>query len=222
MAALKPENARVLVEGEHRGLRRWEFISDKVDLAVKGVCPTCNSGWMSDLENGCKPLLSELISGREVKLSRDDQRMLCVWATKTVMVMEFVGASTRTPYFSAEERKRLMSALAPANGTVVFLAGYVGRHAFWGTEHPLVFKDDRDQFPGYSATMGFGSVVIQTLSHRAPPGNRWFKVAGNFDPASMEIWPRQAESIVWPPDEVFDDEGLRAFAKRWIVTEGEA
>jgi len=177
---------------------------------------------MSDLENGCKPLLTELISGREVRLSREDQRTICVWATKTAMVMEFTSASTRTPYFTAEERKQLMSALAPADGTVVFLAGYVGRHAFWGTAHPLVFKDDNGQFNGYSATMGFGSVVIQTLSYRAPAGNRWFKVAEDFDPASIEIWPRQEESVVWPPGEVFDDEGFQAFAKRWSVSEGES
>lgn len=197
-------------------------LSDKVDLIVKGVCAECNSGWMSTLENGCKPLLTELLHGREVKLSRDEQRTLCIWVTKTVMVMAFLGSSTRAPYFTADERKQFTFAPAPAKGTVVFLAGYVGRHAFWGTEHPLVFKDDTGEFPGYSATMGFGGVVIQTFSHRAAPGNRWFKVAADFDVASIEIWPRQTESVVWPPEEVFDDEGLRAFAERWMTKEDEA
>jgi hypothetical protein len=219
MAAFRPPTAHVLVEGEQRGLRKWRFTSDKVDLKVRGVCANCNSGWMSALENNCRPLLTELLYGRENRLSRGDQRLLCAWAIKTVMVMEFLGASARTPYFTARERRQFMETLEPPSGTCVFLAGYVGQHAFWGSEHPIVFKDADGTFSGYSVTMGFGGGVIQTLSYRAASGPRWFKVTANFDSASFEIWPRQSESVVWPPEEVFDDEGLRGFAKRWLVEE---
>lgn len=165
--------------------------------------------------------MTELLHGREVQLSRDEQRRLCTWATKTIMVMEFLGASTRLPYFTANERREFMAASAPPSGTAMFLAGYVGRHAFWGTEHPIVFKDGRGEFAGYSATMGFGSVVFQSLSHRAAPGPRWFKVSASFEKAEVEIWPRQSDPAVWPPEEVVDDEGLQAFAQRWLIEKAE-
>jgi hypothetical protein len=218
MATLKPQGANVLVEAEHKGLRKWEFFSNKVDLTVRCVCAKCNSGWMSNLENEIKPILTEMLHGREVRLTRDNQRRLCIWAIKTVMVMEFLGASSRTPYFTPDERHGFMNSPAPPPSTGVFLAGYVGQHSFCGEEHHIVFKDANSDFPGYSVTMVFGSLVIQTLSHRANAQGRWFKVAANFDSASLEIWPRSTEYALWPPAEVFDDEGIRAFATRWQST----
>jgi len=218
-AKLKPANYSVRVEGEHRNIRKWNFLSDKVELKVRGCCTRCNSGWMSDLEQEAKPVLLPLVAGAEVHLPGSAQSVIARWAIKTVMVLEFSSASSRGKYYSQTEREALRAGRLPGS-TLVFLAGYRGQHAFQATEHPLTFSDTARTFPGYSSTTTFGSLVLQVLSYRERAGSRWFKVSGNFDKAEVQVWPIRGE-VLWPPEEVFEDDALESYATRWIVNKPE-
>jgi hypothetical protein len=215
-ANLKPENALVRAEGEHRNVQNWDIITNKVELKVGGCCTDCNSGWMSRLEGDSKPVLLPLIAGREVHLTADEQRLISAWAVKTPMVLECSGARSRVKYFSQNERSNLRVHRRLPPSTAVFLAGYRGRHAFRASENPAVFFDDTGRFDGYSSTTAFGSLVVQVFSFRRQSGNRLFRVSGNFDEAEVQIWPCRA-TVVWPPEEVFADEGFEAYTGRWIV-----
>ena len=57
-------------------------------LKVKVVCETCNSGWMSALEEPTKPVLTPLITGERSDLPTKVQLTLATWATKTSMTAE--------------------------------------------------------------------------------------------------------------------------------------
>lgn len=55
---------------------------------VRAVCRSCNSGWMSRLEESVRPVLTPLIVGAEASLSASDQELLFRWLTLKVMVAE--------------------------------------------------------------------------------------------------------------------------------------
>lgn len=55
---------------------------------VKLVCGDCNNGWMSALEGEAKPLLTSLVLTHDGRtFSREDQRIISLWAQKTVLVI---------------------------------------------------------------------------------------------------------------------------------------
>jgi len=54
---------------------------------VKLVCGDCNNGWMSKLEEDAKDLLMSLFFTHDGRtLSQEDQRVVSLWAQKTVLV----------------------------------------------------------------------------------------------------------------------------------------
>jgi hypothetical protein len=46
------------------------------DVTVKAVCPSCNNGWMRDLEEKARPLLTPMIHGDRLKLNHVGQRVV--------------------------------------------------------------------------------------------------------------------------------------------------
>lgn len=55
---------------------------------LRVVCETCNSGWMSALEDHVRPILTPLILGHEFVLNRDQQRILTEWVSLKMMIAE--------------------------------------------------------------------------------------------------------------------------------------
>jgi hypothetical protein len=47
--------------------------------APKVVCTTCNTGWMSDLQNQVKPVIASMVDGRRVTLVPSHQRLPAAW-----------------------------------------------------------------------------------------------------------------------------------------------
>jgi hypothetical protein len=57
---------------------------------VKVVCKSCNTGWLSAMEEATKPILSALVQGTACALTITQQRALAIWITKTTMTAEFL------------------------------------------------------------------------------------------------------------------------------------
>lgn len=55
---------------------------------IRVVCKKCNNGWMSQLEDLAKPILTPLIVGEPIVLNRDQQRIVAEWITLKMMVSE--------------------------------------------------------------------------------------------------------------------------------------
>jgi hypothetical protein len=64
---------------------------------VRCVCADCNNGWMSELEDEVKPVLTPLLKNHRTTLTRDDQILLATWATKTGLVHQGRDRVTRMP-----------------------------------------------------------------------------------------------------------------------------
>lgn len=110
---------------------QWrQLISDRrvkrLDLTVNRICAGCNNGWMSRLETEAKPLLSPLIDGRDRAIWSDEQAIISAWLIKTAMVFEFTADSSREPYYTDEERRRLRAERAILPSTIILLGRYRG------------------------------------------------------------------------------------------------
>src|SRR4051812_48809340 len=76
-------------------IRQWT--KDEPDFKVKRVCGDCNHGWMNDLENRARPVLTSLIQGRGRTIYVDSQRHIATWAVKTAMMWQFALANNWQP-----------------------------------------------------------------------------------------------------------------------------
>ena len=216
MHVLKPRDANVKTEGEHRNTRSWTTIRKRVEIAVRDVCAKCNNGWMSKLEVKAKAFLLPMMLGEEVTLSVYAQNIISEWVVKTAMVFEYTGASGHHIYFTADERKQFATSRKIPTGVSVFLACYAGQVGFSAKEQHLIFEDGSATHPGYTCTDQFGCFVSQVFAHRLNTSPQLFKVDASFDNAEYQIAPAGGQ-VLWPPPEVFEDQSLELYRGRWLV-----
>jgi len=70
-------------------VKRWVG----VDAAIKfkNVCQTtCNGGWMSELEDRARPILTDMLMGKPVTLSATQQLTVSAWLTKCAMLFDSI------------------------------------------------------------------------------------------------------------------------------------
>jgi len=66
------------------------------DLAAKGPCYRCNSGWMNDMDHGMLDVLgAQLIKGKKVKLTKAKKVALVAWAVKYVLMNQLTHERAR-------------------------------------------------------------------------------------------------------------------------------
>lgn len=81
----------------------------------KGVCSTCNYGWMSELETEAKPILGPIVQDLSIQLDLEDQTKIARWAFKTTIVLEGTKERSMKRYFE--------SGLGPGLRTSIFSEG---------------------------------------------------------------------------------------------------
>lgn len=202
-------------------MRTW---IDLRNLRVRHVCEECNNGWMSELENCAKPILTPLILGKPCVLNRLDQFTLASWAIKTAMVFEATRVSGRS-FYTPEERRHLLDTSVPPPRTSVWLAQYRGDLGAYCKAEDLDSHVDGSfhRLDFYVTTMSFGRLVVQVSSGHIPRSvgaaqTMWVDQSrGPWDAAARRIWP-VTDSVSWPPRvSLFDAEpSLEGFASRWL------
>jgi hypothetical protein len=65
-------------------------------IKLRVVCQACNNGWMSQLEEEVKPILTPLIKGEEITLDRAQLDTLAQWIAMKVMVGEYNDPTSAT------------------------------------------------------------------------------------------------------------------------------
>ena len=58
------------------------------NLKLKDVCHSCNTGWMSRLENRSKDLLLPMIGDQSLRLSIPEQRHLAAWCQRKALTLD--------------------------------------------------------------------------------------------------------------------------------------
>ncbi len=76
--------------GSKKSTRQGHLTTKKLRV----VCPSCNSGWMSELESASKPILLKLLAGQAVDLFAEQQDTLARWITMKAIIGEYAENNT--------------------------------------------------------------------------------------------------------------------------------
>lgn len=139
-------------------------------LTVRAVCRTCNNGWMNDIEEMARPILSPLIKGESRKLIRSDVSAISSWTIKTALMAQLTsveGVAALTSVYQAFYRDG-----EPPQNSVVWAAGhgsedwalrYESVGALIGTEDDLGTVDASDPVNTVSTTIGLGHLLLHAV-----------------------------------------------------------
>ncbi len=194
------------------------------DIESRIVCGPCNSGWMSDLESVCAPLLSDPILFATPWLLTDaDQHSLAMWATKTAMTLEAHHRGKAVFDYLPEWHARWMPLHRdpPPNITVWLFATPLAisdGHASFTFERSfgIVLGQPPNEPKAYVSTFVIGNVGLQVFgsdTHVDQPFPR-VTLAARWQDATVRIWPATGAIGVWPPSRVMDAAEVEEFS-RW-------
>jgi len=228
VARLWPKGAGFRVDfetvGEATAIESFQAPKGTLGLIVKRPCRRCNNGWMSQLENLAKPILTPMILGRVSSVAAhgialEHQIVIARWLLKVAMAYEFLrGRQPR--FYSRGERLALMQGSIPERTGI--WAGYytgerVARTIDTNENIPLLLSNGVTG-SAYSFTLSLGRLVLQSYTHRfatAVHGRYTFRYLAVWNEMSVELWPRATGNVRWPPPYGIDDDRLSDFADRW-------
>jgi hypothetical protein len=185
-----------------------EWSAPPFTWTVRDVCAPCNNGWMADLENRAKPLLSPLIQDQARPLTLPDMMVVATWATKTVLVAGLAAPGERETA-SAESYRWFGEHRQPLPGGVVWIGRYTGdgQWPFSLHQHGGSFVTvDEVAFRNFHAVLAVGHLALAVFGHEMPGDP---PISGSSSPRRLLIWPTTTP-VHWPPDESMTEAMLTA------------
>lgn len=181
-------------------------------IKVKRVCARCNNGWLADLEEKAKPLLTRPIQGNPKTFHFAEVGIVASWAYKTCILADLAGTKLLGPlgFRWLYERRR------PPKGVVVTMAVNGGpRFPQYGVSVPAHYtietgQGEKHDLDSYLLTIGIGHLVFQVFGHH-------MKQVVDLVPKDWKrdycriIWPPPG-SVRWPPPKALNEEQLFQFS----------
>jgi hypothetical protein len=192
--------------------RRWD--APVFSSTLKDVCQTCNSTWMSDVEELTKDLVLPMLRDEGVTLGKEEELCLATWAYIKVLTLERVQ---RQHQILPVDRYRALHAhlsngvMSLPRSATVFLAAHGGKALDGGyTHHLIVDRSDLGQ-PFFMATFTLRQLVVQVFDNLASPAGIKPERAFLLEGRDAQIWPVEKWPVKWPPGEPLSDEELTLF-----------
>jgi hypothetical protein len=205
---------------EHHGqeVERREWAREPYKMTVSAFCSTCNSGWMSQVEQRAQQYLSGMIAGRGRALHREGQEALATWALLKAIVF---GQTFPDPLAISDAHPRALYAeRKPPTGVGVWITSYdstmAGIAGLDATEVTIAGQEDPAEPNLFVATLTLGPVALQTIGTTnsglvdVVEGIAW------GERHVHQIWPTQSD-FTWMPRPAFTNRGLEGFHTRVIA-----
>jgi hypothetical protein len=178
---------------EDRGLRR-----SVAGIEVRGVCGSCNHGWMSRLEVAARPFLGPMILGKGTLLDRSAQEIVSTWMVKTCLVHMLTHPKKYWQNFP-DVYKAFFHTQRPSDRCHVSIGAFTGeKHTTAFIYQPLVFARDGDPPPiagseenAFVCTIAIGHLMGQVLCAPIPLN----MIIGD---RQRFVWPYLGD-FIWPP-----------------------
>jgi hypothetical protein len=192
-------------------------------MKAKVVCQRpCNNGWMNDMENDVKPIITGMLWGYPRRLTQRQQGIIASWVTMKLMVSEYAYGEENPIYFTPAERAAMRTHRAIPAGTLIWSTLLLDKGAALVThrhlQFPVVGHPGRT-VAGYAAAFVVGRLALLLLSHRFTPqfGSRVaFPIDREFGDATVQIEPCGPQRVKWPPKAfAFDETSVSQFLERW-------
>jgi hypothetical protein len=187
-----------------------------VDIRFGGICSSCNSGWMHDLESEFRSVMLPALTGEAVlrgqalKLDRGAQRVIATWGVKTWFLLELateyirksaVRSDTVLPFLYRHhcppEEVQVFLGVAPAPWLTFSEFSTVGLPR--GSEAPVAAL----------ALLTIGKLAFYFYVPSILGGQRQalaMELGGDMASALTQIWPHQDAEVGWPPAAVLSRE----------------
>lgn len=188
---------------------------------IRNVCCSCNTGWMSRLEEKAKPYLAALMKNEEIILDTDIQRIISSWIVMTSIMGEFTDIKTVS--IPTLHRSMLMETEYPPEGWKIWIGWYRGLEWEQRYRHYGCASVSREQlgkvqpeFNTQHSTFVFGELLIHAISTTLPGYNINF--TGMIERKLRCIWPIKEEYINWPPRTALTDEDAMNISDTFLHT----
>ena len=212
----------VQVKGE-RLKKQFEWASKKpVDFTANCVCAACNGGWMERIEDAARPLLTRMIQGSRISLSRDDQDIVARWLALKAIVERHV----RSPIMPlrADWIDHFYEQQGPPATWQIRLARWVGDVVVYmaGGDFDFIIRDglgpSTTSRPGMLFTVGIGQFVGQVVGvddHVAIPTepDLFVPIWPHTRPGPIGANAPKDKLVLWPPDRWLNDADLERYSR---------
>lgn len=155
-------------------------------------CRRCNGGWMREIDDRARPLVTSLARGRAVLLEASAVTELATWAYKVMLVMMLKEPSHRR-FAEAGRYRALYQDRRPPQSVQLWAARTASGDPLWFRPNSVHWPDD--DALGYGATLMVGELLVHMVARpddRAP-ALRLNELRG----ALVALWP--AAALRWPP-----------------------
>jgi len=176
---------------------------------IRNVCRTCNSGWMSRIEEKAKPTLTKLILGEDIELTITDQILVSTWATLMAIIAEYTDISTLS--ISENDRQWIMNNSKPPHEWKIWLGRYSGNEWKIRYRHhglaavQLPFLGNRNvPCNTQTTTIVAGNMFMHMQSTSVKSINLGFPSGRLYN--LVPIWPNPLSTVRFPLIEINDGE----------------
>jgi hypothetical protein len=174
-------------------LHEWKTAGP--DMKCKVVCTSCNSGWMSQLEEEAKPILTPPIQGHACRLTTHHLEILTYWALKTALMLDRCSEAERQN-IPASEFAALYARRAPGTAVHAWIGTCDVARGSWFQARTVDLDSGDAQTRGFGATLWLGHLVFQLISIAVPPAVK-LGLKPDLLEAVAPIWPRGFK-LDWP------------------------
>lgn len=176
------------------------------DSTVKGVCVTCNTGWMSDLEGATKPVLMDLMMGTQRLLSPRDQRTLSKWAVLKSLVFILTTPEATLPSW----RYRQFFRHGPRSVSVQL---FICQMPYFGgtCKTQAIYHGESSTASSFQAVFRLGYAVLNVLGHPVRISDP--HLAHQRAQFSLTIWP-PGPTIQFPPPMAVTPSQVETFMRK--------
>ncbi len=190
-----------------------------VRVVVRSVCNTCNTGWMSELQNKAKPIIVGLLDETITSLSLEDCRLLTSWAVMSGMCLETRNERSLWLYTHLD-RTLLYANRSIHETTEVWICYWVN------SQGPFyeVRKSGGKDIELYVFTFVFGNLIFQVL-HWVPIDFDKLQleritIEGPWDVALIPIRYPKDSPITWRPKlGINGEDGFKQLESRFLRPE---
>lgn len=192
-------------------------------------CEPCNNDWLGGIEkNHLSKFFFDLVLGKRVRLSTDQQIILGVWLTRLAMALEFVDEADPNTFYTQEEREQFRQDTFPPAQTKIWAACYQGNaQAIFGSHVLPRFIPEHEELglllnvtTGTIGRFAFQVWSLKFLNTATTASDEDLEdvfrpIIKPWARATFQLWPELGRPLTWPPSPIVDDRALQSFADRF-------
>ena len=202
-------SGRIVLNEDNTQTRGSKKMSgDPKSRKLRIVCNKCNNGWMSDLQNATKPILTPLLHHQQITLSEQRQRQLATWVAMTVICAEYLQpASVSIPVTA---RRWLFTNRTAPDNMRIWIGNFDRQNwrADWAHNslrisqnegrYPWTVNPDGTPRPNtQTTTYVAGKLYVHVFTCPFPEILNSATLTGPVDRALVQIWPIRHSFIAW-------------------------